>query len=129
MQLLTAIRDLDYHLHKRLDAALNRPSDQIKVLEQIEARFVAISACPHCADIELYRHGVVNGLQRYYCQRCHKTFNALTGIPLARLRNKPKWLDYLAAMAQSLTVRQSAARYRCSTQHQLLLAASFLELG
>jgi hypothetical protein len=28
---------------------------------------------------------------------------------LARLRDKPKWLNYLAAMAQSLTVRQSAA--------------------
>jgi transposase-like protein len=48
-------------------------------------------------------------LQRYKCKICHKTFNALTGTPLARLRDKPKWLNYLAAMAQSLTVRQSAS--------------------
>jgi hypothetical protein len=48
-------------------------------------------------------------LQRYSCQHCHKTFNALTGTPLARLREKPKWLTYLVAMAESKTVRQSAA--------------------
>jgi transposase-like protein len=109
MQLLVALRGLDHHQRKRLSAALNKPSDQIKVLEHIEARFDALSACPHCAGGELYRHGVVNGLQRYYCQHCHKTFNALTGTPLARLREKAKWLDYLGAMAQSLTVRKSAA--------------------
>jgi hypothetical protein len=51
----------------------------------------------------------VDSLQRYCCKHCHKTFNALTGTPLAHLREKPKWLGYLAAMAQSLTVRRSAA--------------------
>jgi len=38
-----------------------------------------------------------------------KRFNALTGTPLARLREKSKWLNYLAAMTQSLTVRKSAS--------------------
>jgi transposase-like protein len=75
----------------------------------IEACFEANSACPHCASAELHRFGCADGLQRYRCQRCHKTFNALTGTPLARLRDQPKWLAYLAAMKQSLTVRQAAA--------------------
>jgi transposase-like protein len=109
MQLLTAIRGLDHPQRKRLSAALNKPSDPIKVFERIEARFDAQRACPHCAGVELYRHGVVSGLQRHYCKPCHKTFNALTGTPLARLRDKPKWLDHLATMARSQTVRQSAA--------------------
>jgi transposase-like protein len=108
MQLVTTIRELDHHQRKRLSAVLNQPSDESKVLELIEACFDAKSACPHCASVELFRHGVVSGLQRYYCQHCHKIFNALTGAPLARLRDKPKWLTYLAAMAQSLTVRRSA---------------------
>jgi len=109
MQLITAIHELDHHQRKLLSAALNELSDESKALELIEACFDARSACPHCASVELYRHGLVSGLQRYYCKSCHKTFNALTGTPQARLREKPKWLNYLAAMAQSLTVRQSAS--------------------
>lgn len=109
MQLITAIHELDHHQRKLLSAALNQLSDEPKVLELIEACFDAKNACPHCASVELYRHGLVSGLQRYYCKSCHKTFNALTGTPLAHLREKPKWLNYLAAMAQSLTVRQSAS--------------------
>ena len=51
----------------------------------------------------------LTGCNVYKCKSCHKTFNALTGTPLARLRDKAKWMNYLAAMAQSLTVRQSAS--------------------
>jgi hypothetical protein len=96
MQWVTAFRELDHHQRKLLGAALNQQSDELCVLELIEASFDAKNACPHCSGIELYRHGVVSGLQRYYCKHCHKTFNALTGTPLARQREKPKWLDYLA---------------------------------
>lgn len=109
IELITAIRELDHHQRKQLSAVLSQQSDEAKVIELIEACFDTKSACPHCASAELYRYGMVSGLQRYYCKNCHKTFNALTGTPLARLRQKPKWLDYLAAMAQSLTVRQSAS--------------------
>ena len=109
MLLITAIDELDHHQRKLLSATLNQLSDEPKVFELIESCFDARNACPHCASVELYRHGLVNGLQRYKCKNCHKTFNALTGTPLARLRNKPKWMNYLAAMTQSLTVRQSAS--------------------
>jgi transposase-like protein len=109
MLLITAIDELDHHQRKLLGAALNQLSDEPKVFELIESCFDARNACPHCASVELYRHGLVNGLQRYKCKSCHKTFNALTGTPLARLRDKAKWMNYLAAMAQSLTVRQSAS--------------------
>ena len=59
--------------------------------------------------MRLSRYGSASGLQRYRCNRCRKTFNALTGTPLARLRHKPKWPGYLAALAESKTVRQSTA--------------------
>lgn len=109
MKLLTAMRELDHHQRKVLNTALNRQSDGLRVIELIETSFDTKSACPHCANVELYRHGWVSGLQRYYCKHCRKTFNALTGTPLAHLRDKSKWLNYLATMMQSLTVRQSAA--------------------
>jgi transposase-like protein len=31
-----------------------------------------------------------HGLQRYRCVDCARSFNALTGTPLARLRHRPK---------------------------------------
>jgi len=66
-------------------------------------------ACPHCQSADLDRHGQVSGLQRYRCQACHRTFNALTGTGLARLRKKDKWLDFGAALVASQTLRQAAA--------------------
>ncbi len=108
LQWVTAIHKLDHHQRLLLSEALHRQSDEFNVLELIEASFDTKNACPHCGCSELYRHGVISGLQRYYCKHCHKTFNALTGTPLTRLRDKSKWLGYLAAMAQSQTVRQSA---------------------
>jgi transposase-like protein len=108
-QLLIGIGKLNHQQRQKLAATLKQPTGEAKVFELIGIQFEVKKACPHCASTELYRHGVVDGLQRYCCKQCHKTFNALTGTPLARLREKPKWLGYLAAMAQSLTVRKSAA--------------------
>ena len=54
------------------------------------------------------RNGVADGLQRYKCRTCGKTFNALTGTPLARLRHKGKWLDQAQALADGLTVKRAA---------------------
>jgi len=63
MLLITAIDELDHHQRKLLSAALNQLSDAPKVLEIIEASFDARTACPHCASVELYRHGCQSALK------------------------------------------------------------------
>lgn len=108
-RLTTAVSKLDHHQRKRLIETLNNQADETQVIEVIESSFDGKKACPHCGSVKLYRFGVVSGLQRYRCRDCKKTFNALTKTPLARLRHKGRWLTYLEAMAQSRTVRQSAA--------------------
>ena len=65
--------------------------------------------CPRCQGKQLYRHGAKNGLQRFRCRGCGRTFNSLTGTPLARLRHKDKWLDYCDCLLESRTVRKAAA--------------------
>ena len=50
-------------------------------------------------------------MQRYRCRACPRTFNDLTGTPLARLRLRGKWLAYLAylnALRASRPVRAAA---------------------
>jgi len=66
--------------------------------------------CPRCNCTRCHRHSQANGLQRYRCCACGRTFNDLTGTPLARLRHKDKWLAYLAALRDSLPVRKAAGR-------------------
>lgn len=66
--------------------------------------------CPHCACARCHRGGQANGLQRYRCTHCGRSFNALTGTPLARLRLRDKWLPYLQCVLDSTTVRKAAER-------------------
>ena len=66
--------------------------------------------CPDCACERCHRHGQANDLQRFRCCACGRTFNDLTGTPLARLRHKGKWLDYLDTVLDSRTVRSAAKR-------------------
>jgi len=66
--------------------------------------------CPRCGNERCYRHGFANDLQRYRCCACGRTFNDLTGTPLARLRLKTKWLAYSQVLLDSLPVRKAADR-------------------
>ena len=94
---------------QRVDLAdvLSRGLRQDETAALIDA--VVPRACPHCRSSRLYRNGQADGLQRYHCVDCMRSFNALTGTPLARLRHRSKWLSYLECMLQSGTVRRAAA--------------------
>jgi len=63
---------------------------------------------PHCESSSFSRWGRAHQLQRYHCKNCHKTFNALTGRPLAKLRNKEKWLDDAQCLSQNQSIREAA---------------------
>jgi ISXO2-like transposase domain len=55
------------------------------------------------------RWGQASGLRRYRCKACRKTFNALTGTSLARLRKKACWLRYGEALAAGMSLAKAAA--------------------
>ncbi|MDB5933212.1 MAG: transposase [Massilia sp.] len=95
---------------QRIDLAdvLNRRLRKEQTAALIEAAG-APHACPRCRSLHLHRDGHADGLQRYRCVGCGRSFNALTGTALARLRHRTKWLPYLDCMLQSGTVRRAAA--------------------
>jgi len=66
--------------------------------------------CPRCGGERCHRHGFANDLQRFRCCDCGRTFNDLSGTPLARLRHKAKWLAYSQVLLDSLSVRKGADR-------------------
>jgi transposase-like protein len=67
-------------------------------------------SCPRCGSGHWHRHGHANDLQRFRCRECGRTFNDLSGTPLARLRLRGKWLDYLDTLLESTPVRKAANR-------------------
>jgi transposase-like protein len=94
---------------KLIDAIRERGAgDETQKL--IDDQFHADLQCPHCKGRRLHRHGLARGLRRYKCLDCARTFNALTGTPLARLRKRERWLKFAEALCASETVRAAAVR-------------------
>lgn len=66
--------------------------------------------CPHCASREIVGWGRSDGLLRYRCKACRRTFNALTKTPLAHLRMKDKWAAQTEAMIEGVSTAKAARR-------------------
>lgn len=86
-------------------AALETRSGAMAV---IEGRFAAGAPCPHCRSERAHRHGQANGLQRYRCRECRRTFNALSGTPLSGLHKREKWLGQAEALRDGRPLRAVA---------------------
>lgn len=117
-------RDQRDKLRKRLEGKEN--ADETIAL--IESNQGSKPVCPHCQGTGLYRWGKVSNLQRYRCRQCNRTFNALTGTPLARLRYKDKWFEYEQAMVQGLSIRKSAKNCAISNKTSFKWRHRFLQL-
>lgn len=108
-QFIEQLHKLTRRQCQKVLALLAEKSKRARAAEVIEgAACERRLRCPRCGATKLYRHGHVDALQRYRCVACKKTFNALTATPLARLRHKTKWLDYLDCMLVATTVRRAA---------------------
>ena len=67
--------------------------------------------------------GPRDGLRRYRCRTCRRTFNALTGTSLARLRKKECWLAYGEALAAGYEPERRRPPLAACTDDELPLAA------
>lgn len=81
---------------------------------------------PTCASPHWHRHGQANGLQRYRCRAYRRTFDDLSGTPLARLRRREKWIGCLGALLESLPVRAAAQRVGVRSNTAFLWRHRFL---
>jgi transposase-like protein len=106
-QFLQHLSSLTRRQRGRLLTLLQSAAGLDRALDVIEQPGQTL-CCPRCQADQPYRHGHANGLQRYRCRICFRTFNALSGTPLARLRHKSRWIDYLDGMLDSRSVRRAA---------------------
>lgn len=108
--LVEQLGDLSQVQREALVEALTATGLGEEVVALIETRFAAAPACGHCGAADFKSWGSAAGLKRYMCKACERTFNALTGTPLARLRLREKWLDYARALVDGVSLRKAAAR-------------------
>lgn len=96
--------------------------------EIVEGQIPARPDCPHCASRQVVKNGSADGLQRFKCHACRKTFNALTGTPLAGLHLRGKWLDHAAALRDGLSLNQVAERLHVAQSTAFRWRHRFLSL-
>jgi len=94
---------------------MKRRLEQATLEDLREARFSKGLQCPRCESVQVKRNGCFKdkkGIikQRYLCKECGRTFNDLTGTPLAYSKKQSLWGKMAACMVEGLSVRKAAAR-------------------
>src|SRR5215218_6353616 len=108
--LLRLVERLGGEQRAALGRALAAASSEPEAVRLLEQAFAAAPRCPRCAEAAApQRWGRAGGLRRCRCRTCRKTFNALTGTSLARLRKKERWLRYGEALAAGMSLAKAAA--------------------
>ena len=107
--LIDLVNSLDNKRYAILKDAVDR-RDSVKFVARLLNDNSRNIVCPHCESNKLQKWGIRNDMQRYKCKKCRRTFNALTGTPLANLRKKGRWLSYAECLKNGLTVREAASK-------------------
>ena len=108
--LVEQLGDLTEAQRAGLVAALAGAGSANEAIRLIETRFDASPSCGHCRSTNFGTWGRASDLRRYKCRDCNRTFNALTGTPLAQLHRRDAWLDYARALVDRVSLRRAAAR-------------------
>ena len=127
--LLTMLDRLEVEQKERLEAALAAGEDESVVVQILEARLCPAPACVHCQAAGARSWGKSHELKRYRCVACLRTFNTLTGTPLARLRKKARWLRFAGCLSQSATVREAAKTCHVANATSFRWRHRFLRAG
>ena len=101
------------------------------LLSKVGRGRIARFGCPHCGGDDVRPWGKAGGKPRYRCACCRKTFNPLTGTPLAGLHHQDRWPDQAQALIAGETVAKAAERCKVAYttafrwRHRFLSALNF----
>lgn len=70
-----------------------------------------IECCPICGGNKYIKHGYYNGIQRYKCKECSKTFSNTTNCPWSySKKDLNKWIEFAELMIEKKSLRVCAKR-------------------
>lgn len=90
-------------------------NDERSSIQNLETNFSELS-CPHCQSKEVGHWGQRNNLRRYRCRSCKKTFNSLTGTPLAGHRKKHLWESFAEGMLEQESLSKASERLKINNR-------------
>ncbi len=125
-ELIGEVSKLNHSQLKGLIKQIDSLSKLGEAPKELETKFEDLN-CPHCGSHAIGYWGNRNRLRRYRCNSCKKTFNSLTGTPLARLRKKEHWLDYAECINEGLSLEDSANACNVSKDTSFRWRHRFLE--
>lgn len=117
------------------DEVENLKIERAKFIDNISESSNRYRVCPRCGcDNHIIKFGKFNGVQRYKCKNCNKTFSDVTNTPFYRSK-KPLayWLVYAKFMFQGMTIRDCATMLKINMataffwRHKILDSLFFLE--
>jgi len=107
---LSWLATLTFEQRKKVRQELDQIDEFMASMNLIDRSFSERPKCPWCEGEKVVRWGKSHGLGRWRCKKCRKTFNALTGTPLARLRMKHRWLEYGKGTSKNLAISPPSVR-------------------
>lgn len=110
-RLTQAIQSLPADAIQPIKLALSSREGELGSSIILQEKTDKVSACPHCGSIAIAKWGKSSdSRQRFKCKesKCGKTFNALTGSIMARLRLPEKRITYAKCLMDGLSVREAA---------------------
>lgn len=71
--------------------------------------------CPYCGNTYFIKFGRYNGIQRYRCKLCKKTFSNTTCSVWKYLKISPeKWIKFIELMSQGISLKECAYKLKIS---------------
>lgn len=96
---------------------LNELKNKYSESKQIAPHRHISKKCMYCESVNMYKHGKqVNGGQRYRCQDCKRSFNALTGTSVHLIKKTELWDRFIGLMIDSKSIRHIAEELKISTK-------------
>lgn len=129
-KLLGQIESLTAEEISKVKKVLARREGRVEGSVVLQEKEESVEACPHCGSKDIAKAGSKGGRRRYKCKAegCGKSFNALTGTPLARLRMSEKHIENARCMAARLSIPKTAERLGVSWETAFRWRHRFLRL-
>ena len=127
--LVNQINDLSYAQLKKLRNSVEDRISSDSVGQVIAEKEDDTFICSHCDSVDISRWGRTRqGVQRFRCKACRKTFNALANTGMYRMRRPDKWIKYTEMMWDGISFRESAARLDINFRTAFRWRHAFLKL-
>lgn len=68
-----------------------------------------VNMCPHCQSVRYIKYGKFNGIQRFKCKECGKTFSTATNSIWSYSKKSPeKWIKFIELILEKKVLKDCA---------------------